>query len=257
MRPTVLLLTVLLAAGIACGGDDDEFSVFAAVSLRAALEEVAAGFQAEGGDVDITFNFAASQQLRFQIEQGAPADVFVSADRAQVALLVDGGLVEGEPVSFAGNRLVVAVAEGNPGEVATLADLSMPGLRLVTAGEAVPLGSYAHRALAALAIEYGDDFAERVRANIVSEEENAEAVVGKVELGEADAAFVYATDRARLEEAGATIIEIAGRYQPEVAYLAAAVKGSDRPGLARDFVDFLTSDAAQRIFMEHGFLGVR
>lgn len=258
MRLAVLGLNAVLLAGVAagCGGDND-LTVFAATSLRGPLEEIALAFEEAHPDVDVAFNFAGSQRLRFQIEQGAEADVFVSADERQMQLADDAGLVAGEPVVFARNRLVVAVAQGNPGEIQTLEDLASPGLRLVWAEDAVPLGAYTRQALAAMSENFGADFAARAGANVVSREENAEAVAGKMELGEADAAIVYETDARRLLREGATVIPIPDAYQPDVRYLAAPLSGAGRPERARAFVDFLLSERGQRIFVAHGFLAVQ
>ncbi len=257
LRYLALITGLLSAAGLSCGGGGSDLTVFAAVSLRQPLEEIARAFEAEHPDVDVVFNFAGSQRLRFQLEQGAEADVFVSADERQMEQAIDSRLVAGEPVAFAGNRLAVAVAEGNPASVAGLEDLASPGVRLVWADPSVPLGAYSRQMVAALAAEQGSDLAGRIEANVVSEEENAEAVVGKVELGEADAGIVYETDARRLERAGAAVLPIPEAYQPAIRYLAAALGQSDRPALARDFVQFLLSTTAQGIFQNCGFLGVR
>ncbi len=258
MRLVLLgLSAVLLAAAAArCGGSDD-LTVFAAISLRRPLEEVAAAFEQEHPDIDISLTFAGSQRLRFQLEQGAGADIFVSADERQMQLATESRLLDRQPLVFARNLLAVAVSAGNPAGVETPADLASPGLRLVWADESVPLGVYTRQAVAALAATYGVDFAQQVEANVVSQEENAEAVVGKVELGEADAAFVYQTDAPRLEREGATVISIPNAYQPDIRYLAAPLVDGKRRDAARAFVEFLLSENGQRIFMEHGFLGVR
>ncbi len=255
----VLALEILLAGTTAtsCVDGRDDLTVFAAISLRRPLDEIATAFEEQHADVEIAFNFAGSQFLRFQIEQGAPADAFVSADERQMQLLEEAQLVAGEPVVFAHNRLVVAIPDGNPGHVETIDDLGSPGLRLVWAAETVPLGAYSREALDAVAAVFGADFPSRVRANIVSEEQNAEAVVGKVELGEADAAIIYETDAPRLEAEGATTIPIPDAYQPGIRYLAATVETTGSQELSRAFVQFLLSEEGQRILIEHGFFGVR
>jgi molybdate transport system substrate-binding protein len=218
---------------------------------------LAVAFKEQHQDIDISFNFAGSQRLRFQIEQGAHADVFISADEREMQLVRTSRGIHGEPLAFARNRLVVAVAEGNPGGVETLEDLASPGLRLAWADEAVPLGGYARQAVAALAAVYGADFPNRVEANALSQEENAAAVSGRVQLGEADAGIVYETDARRLERDGGVIIPIPDAHQPDITYLASALDGAGRPDAARAFVEFLVSEEGQRIFMKHGFLGVR
>jgi molybdate transport system substrate-binding protein len=258
MRLAALGLSlILLAAGAGgCGGGDD-LTVFAAISLRRPLEEIASAFETQHPDIDVSFSFAGSQWLRFQLEEGARASVFISADDRQMELLAESGLIDGRALVFGRNRLAVAVPEGNPARLETLEDLASPGLRLVWAQEGVPLGAYSRQALAALADRYGPDFPQRVEANVISGEANAEAVTGKVELGEADAAIVYETDARRLEREGATVISIPDVYQPEVSFFAAALRETERLNLARDFVTFLRSAEAQAILIDHGFLGVR
>lgn len=248
---------LLSAAALACGDGGDDLTVFAAISLRWPLEEIAVAFETEHPGVDVSFNFAGSQWLRFQLEQGAEAGVFVSADEKQMRLVREAGLIEGERLVFARNRLVVAVPEGNPGGVETPGDLASPGLRLVWADEPVPLGAYTRQTVAALAEPYGTDFPRRVEANVVSQEESAEAVAGKVELGEADVAIVYETDTRRLASEGAVIIPIPDAYQPDIRYLAAPLGEAGSPELSRAFVQFLLSEESQRILIDHGFLGVR
>ncbi len=257
LRCLALTIGLVSAADLSCGGGGSDLTVFAAVSLRQPLEEIARAFEAEHPDVDVVFNFAGSQRLRFQLEQGAGADVFVSADERQMQQAIDARLVAGEPVAFAGNRLVIAVAEGNPAGVSSLEDLGSRGVRLVWADPSVPLGAYSRQMVALLAAEQGPDLAGQIEANIVSEEENAEAVVGKIELGEADAGIVYETDADRLERAGASVLPIPEAYQPSIRYLAAAADESDRPELADAFVQFLRSTTAQQVFQSYGFLGVR
>ncbi len=257
VRRLALTIGLVSAAAFSCGGGGSDLTVFAAVSLRRPLEEIATAFEAEHPGVDVAFNFAGSQQLRFQLEQGALADVFVSADERQMQQAVASQLVEGEPEEFAGNRLVIAVAKGNSAGISSLEDLASPSVRLVWADSSVPLGAYTRQLLAALAAARGSDVARRIEANVVSEEENAEAVAGKVELGEADAGIVYATDGRRLQREGASVIPIPEAYQPAIRYLAAPLRASARPAVARAFAQFLLSKTAQRVFENNGFLGVR
>ncbi|OGO51930.1 MAG: molybdate ABC transporter substrate-binding protein [Chloroflexi bacterium RBG_16_68_14] len=258
MRLAVLGLNAVLLAAVAAGwGGGGDLTVFAAASLRGPLEEIALAFEEKHPDVDLSFNFAGSQRLRFQLEQGAEASVFVSADERQMQLAQDAELLVGEPVVFARNRLVVAVAGGNPGDIQTLEGLAASGLRLVWADQGVPLGAYTRQALAAMSETFGADFAQRVEANVVSQEENAEAVAGKVELGEADAAIVYETDSPRLRREGATVIPIPDAYQPDIRYLVALLSGTGNLERARAFIDFLLSERGQRIFVKYGFLGVQ
>lgn len=190
-----------LAAGLlgALGGalqaQSRTVTVFAAASLTDAFRSLQPAFEKHTPGVKVRFNFGASSQLRTQIEQGAPADVFASADHAQMQPLVSAGLVS-PPRTFARNRLVVVVPSANPGQVRSARDLARPGLRVVTTAESVPIGRYTQEALRKLSGTpgYGADFARRVNANVASRETNVRGVLAKVELGEADAAIVYETD---------------------------------------------------------------
>ncbi len=251
-----LAAAVLAVVSGGCGGKD-ELPVFAAIHLRRPLEEIATAFEAQHPEIDVSFNFAGSQWLRFQLEEGAQADVYISANARQMDLATEAGLIDGEAQLFGRNRLAVAAPKGNPAGIETLEDLASPGLRFVWASEEVPLGAYSREALEALSETYGADFPQQVEANVISEEANAEAVVAKVELGEADAAIVYQTDALRLEAQGAIIIPIPDAYQPEVSFFAAALGGAEHLELAHDFVSFLASAEAQAILIDYGFIGVR
>lgn len=256
-RLLVLLASLLgILAASACGGGESDLTVFAAISLRGPLEEIGAEFEARHPDVDIAFNFAGSQRLRFQLEQGAKAEVFVSADERQMTFAAESQLLADEPLVFAGNRLIVALPDGNPGDVHTLEDLASPGLRVVWADETVPLGAYSREVVSALGDTFGVDFQAQVEGNIVSEEESAAAVAGKVELGEADAAIIYETDVPRLGREDATFIAIPDADQPDIGYLVAPLEGSGNGELSAAFIQFLLSDGGQRILIQHGFLGV-
>lgn len=257
IRTAVLALGVAVLAVVSGGcGDEDDLPVFAAIHLRRPLEEIATAFKAQHPEIDVSFNFAGSQWLRFQLEEGAQADVYISANARQMDLATEAELVDGEALLFGRNQLAVAAPKGNPAGIETLDDLASPGLGFVWAGEEVPLGAYSREALEALSETYGEDFPQQVEANVISEETNAEAVAAKVELGEADAAIVWETDALRLESLGAIIIPIPDAYQPEVSFFAAALRGADHPDLAHDFVSFLVSAEAQAILIDYGFIGV-
>jgi molybdate transport system substrate-binding protein len=176
-------------------GVDRELTVFAAASLTDAFGRIAEAFEAAHPGVTVAFNFAGSQALRTQIEEGAAADVFASANFAELETLIASGHITAEDGQFfAGNRLVVIVPQDNPAEIESLADLARPGVKLVLTAEEVPVGRYARQALDNLNAQLGADFAVSVLANVVSNEDNVKQVVAKVSLGEADAGIVYSTD---------------------------------------------------------------
>ncbi len=199
-----LSFCILLAA---CGGSTTTSStptptpspvtlnVFAAASLTESFNEIGTAYHQQNPNVTVKFNFNGSQILEQQIANGAPADVFASADQANMQKASDAGLVN-TPQVFVKNRLVVIVPTSNPGNINSLKDLAKKGVKIDLEATAVPAGKYSRQALANLSQspDYGSSFANAVLANVVSEEQNVKAVVQKVQLGEADAGFVYVTD---------------------------------------------------------------
>jgi molybdate transport system substrate-binding protein len=224
--------------------------VFAASSLTEAFRDLGAAFErAHPGD-HVEMSFAGSQVLRTQIEQGAVADVFAPADLDHAEVLRRAGLLGAYRV-FATNRMVVvAPAEGR---VVDLEDLARPGVRVVVAGPAVPAGRYTARVLASLAAAglFGADYQSRVRANVVSEETNVRFVLSKVEIGEADAGFVYATDAAASK--AVRVLDVPACCNVVAEYPIGVVTRSGAGDLARAFVDFVRSPAARALLAKHGF----
>jgi len=223
--------------------------VLAATSLTEAFGELAAAFEANRPGTRVELTFAGSQVLRTQIEQGAPADVFASADHEHAEALVRAGLL-GPVRVFARNRLVVVTpAEG--ARVLSLADLVRPGTRVVLAGPSVPAGRYAAVALRRLDAEggLGAGFGARVRANVVSEETNVRATLSKVALGEADAGFVYATDAA----SASGKVRVLDLPVDVVAEYPIGVLAGARSPAAAAFVDLVLGERGQAILRRHGF----
>jgi molybdate transport system substrate-binding protein len=251
-----------------------ELTVFAAASLTEAFREIAAAFERANPGVSVTFNFAGSQRLRTQLEQGAQADVFASADREQMNAVVESDLVSGEPVNFASNRLVVVVSSaalqdssnplwgqgGRQGSSAReepgLEDLARPGVRLVLALPEVPVGNYSRETIERMQADptFGQDYANAVLANVVSEETNVRNVVQKVALGEADAGIVYQTDAMVTEIAEQVqVIPIPEPFNVTASYPITLLEGSAQPELAQAFIDFVRSDQGQEILSSYGF----
>ena len=220
-------------AGATAGGSG--LTVFAAASLREVLEDARPG---------VRLSFAGSDQLALQIREGAPADVFVSANTRFPRELRDEGLLE-EPVVFATNRLVVVVPRANPARIRSVGDLARDGVKLVLAEEGVPVGDYARQALEAL------DLPAALR-NVVSAEDDVKAVVGKVALGEADAGVCYATDAAPVRDR-VLVIEVPPAAQPEIEYGAGVVRTSPRAEAARAYLRFLRSPEGGDLLRRHGF----
>lgn len=228
-----------------------ELHVFAASSLTEAFSELGKTFEAEHLNCAVAFNFAGSQLLRTQIEQGAPADVFASADAAQMEPLVRARLVSPQRV-FAHNDLVVA-ASTRSGKVETLGDLALPGIRVVVAGGTVPVGRYTTQVLEAMDASraYGDEFLTQVTANVRSQETNVRAVLAKVVLGEADAGIVYRTDVRGAE--GIAVLDIPEHVNVIAAYPIATIRGAASGVLAEAFVQLVTSERGQKVLAAHGF----
>ncbi len=230
-------------------------TVFAAASLTAAFREL--GPMLPGG-VTVRFNFAGSQQLAVQIEQGARADVFASADQRWMEYLEEKKLTDGEPRVFAHNRLVVIVPKSNPGRIRRLQDLARRGIKLVVGAEAVPVGKYSREAIQNLAgvNGYPEGYAEHVLGNVVSQEENVKAVVAKVQLGEADAGFVYRSDVGAPVARYVTVLELPDEANVIASYPIAVVAGAANAKGARAFVDLVTGPEGQRVLAKHGLMPV-
>jgi molybdate transport system substrate-binding protein len=250
----------LAAAG--CRGERSaeaaaRLTVFAAASLAEAFAELAAGFEAGREGVTVAFNLAGSQQLAHQLSQGAPADVFASADQRQMAAAVSTGrIAAGAARIFAGNRLVVIYPPANPGRLEGLPDLARPGLRLVLAAAEVPAGAYAQTFLANAAADpaFGAGFQTAVLGNVVSYEENVRAVLSKVLLAEADAGIVYASDARAAQPGALGELAIPAELNVTAAYPIAPLADSPRPDLAAAFVAFVVGPEGQEILARHGFL---
>lgn len=234
-----------------------ELVVFAAASLDGAFRAIGSAFEAAHPGTTVTFNFAGSQTLATQILEGAGADVFASANAAQLDALVRGGEVLGPSVrTFARNRLVVVYPADNPAGLTTLQDLAGPGLKLILAQKGVPVGDYAQELLAKASAhpDFDAAFGPRVLANVVSYEDDVRGVLTKVALGEADAGIVYASDFGPGDAGRAGRLEIPGELNVDASYPMAPLAATEHPELARAFVDHVLSPAGQAVLVEHGFL---
>ena len=250
-----LLSLALLFLAISCGGGTT-LRVFAASSLTGPFKDIAKAFEAQRPGVAVALDFGGSQRLRSQLEFGAKADVFASADTVQMEALVAAGLVSGTPVDFALNGLVIiAMPEGPVNEIS---DLARPGVRVVLAQRNVPVGSYSRQVLENLSkdrsLGLGGQFENRVLDNLVSEEPNVRTVAQKVTLGEVDAGIVYRTDTAQAGLAGnVLVISIPVVANVNAQYPIAVLEEGSEPELAQAFVRFVLSESGQRILNEYGF----
>jgi len=231
-----------------------ELTVYAAASLRNALVEVESAYETAAPGINLVVATDSSAALRTQIEQGAPADVFLSADTANPQRLYDAGLVESGITFFAANVLVVIVPSDNPAAIRTPADLAGEGVRIVAAGGEVPISQYATQVVDALArLEgYPADFADRYTTNVLSREDNVQAIVAKIERGEGDAGIVYQTDA--LASGSVRTVPIPDEANVQAHYAGVVITTSAHPEAARAFLHWLTGRDGQAILAEFGFL---
>lgn len=234
-------------------GEDETLTVFAASSLTDAFGELSDAFERDNPGVEVHANFAGSSVLLNQISQGAPADVFASADRAKMETAAREGLVAGEPKVFARNREVVIVPESNPGSIEGFKDLSKPGLKLTLAQDGVPAAEYAKKVLNKADERYGANFEEKVLSNLVSREPDVRVAVNRVALGEADATFGYSSDVTPDIKERVRVFEIPEGLNVVAAYPIASTKGAGNPELARKWIELVTSDEGQRVLRRWGF----
>lgn len=217
--------------------------VFAASSLTEAFTDVATAFNVVNADVKVTFNFAGSGDLATQISQGAPADVFVSADDTNMKKLADAGEVAGDPVAIARNTFEIIVEKGNPRGIAAVADLANPELVVVLCAETVPCGNGAAKILKN----------SNVTVTPKSLEDKVKGVVAKVTTGEADAGIVFVTD---VKAAGdkASGVEIPTDVNAVTNYAMAITKQAANAARAQTFIDFVSGSQGQAILAKYGFL---
>ena len=218
------------------------FTVFAAASLKATFTELAGSFEAAHPGTTVALNFAGSSDLVTQIVEGAPADVFASADTKNMTKLTDAELVDGAPVDFATNALTIAVPAGNPAGIGSFADLARPGVKTVVCAPQVPCGAATVTAERAAGVNLAP----------VSEESSVTDVLGKVISGEADAGLVYVTDV--IAAAGnARGIDFAESSEAVNTYPIAAVAAGRNAELAAAFVDYVTGAEGQKVLRSAGF----
>jgi len=228
-------------------------TVFAAASLHDAFTEIATRFQAAHPGVDVKLNFDGSQILETQIANGAPADVFASADQRSMGKATDAGLVQ-TPIVFAANSLV-GIARFDAGGVFSLRDFTHDGLKLAICVEAAPCGRYTRIALQKMSADphYWKDYASQVMHNVVSQELNVEAVLTKAKVGEIDGGFVYASDAMHVGPSQFAVYPIPDEDQEIPTYPIAVVKSAPNAALARSFVDYVLSYDGQTVLTNFGF----
>lgn len=257
----IIVAIALTTAAVGCGDDDDaaatsEYSavgstpgpritgdlvVFAASSLTDVFTDIGDAFETAHPGLDVTLNFAASSELAGQIQEGAPADVFASADTVNMTKLTDESATAGAPATFATNSLAIMVEPGNPHDIAGLDDLT-DDLIVISCDPDVPIGRYTQQVLANADVQVAMD----------SFEENVRAVAAKVEAGEADAGIVYATDITAAGDS-ATGVAIPNDVNVVADYPVAVTADAPHPEAADAFEAFVLGPAGQQILSGYGF----
>lgn len=229
-------------------------TIFGAASLKGVLDKVKTAYAATYPGITLTISTDSSATLETQIEQGAPADVFLSADTTNPKKLVDKGLADGAAVTFAGNNLTVIVPTANPAGIQSPKDLAGAGVKVIAAGGAVPITKYATLLVANLAKEagYPADFAAKYTANLASKEDNVKAIVAKIELGEGDAGIVYVTDAKASTKV--KTINVPDTANVPATYAGVVVKVSKEAAAARAFLAWFAGPHGQAILATFGFL---
>ncbi len=256
VRIVAVLLFVLCLVG--CSADNSasatatpqEITVFAASSLTDAFNEIAEAFEAENPGAQVLYNFGSSSQLAAQLSEGVVADVFASANSAQMQVAVDAERIEaGTEEMFVSNKLTIAVPVDNPAGIQSLEDLGEPGVQLILAVKGVPVRDYTDQIVAEMPAEFQEQFF----ANLVSEEDNVRQVAAKIALGEADAGIVYTSDITPDIAAQVQQIVIPESQNVIATYPIAPLVDAPHPELAQRFVEFVLSPEGQEILSRWGF----
>jgi molybdate transport system substrate-binding protein len=228
-------------------------TIYAAASLKAALARVKTAYETAHPGTTLTISTDSSSAIEAKIEQGAPADVFLSADTTNPQKVVDEGLASGSVVPFAGNLLTIIVPTANPANIQNPSDLARGGIKVIAAGDTVPITKYATLLVANLAKEagYPADFAARYAANVRSKEDNVAAVVAKIELGEGDAAIVYVTDAKTSTKV--TTVTVPPAANIPATYGGVVVKASAHGTAAAAFLAWLAGPEGEALLSSLGF----
>lgn len=228
--------------------------IFAASSLTDAFTDLKDSYTQQHPEVDIILNFAGSSTLVAQLQGGAPADIFASANEQQMQMAIDDGRITADTIEiFATNQLVVVMPADNPANIMTLEDLANDGILLVLAVPDVPIRVYTDEMLLRLNEQFGEDFYDNVLDNLVSEESNVRQVVARVALGEADAGIVYQTDITPEIRDDVITLAIDPEISPLATYPIAPLADSTSLEVANDFIAYVLSADGQAILKEHGF----
>lgn len=250
-----LLAALVLAVPASFAEGPRELTVFTAASLTGAFTELGQMYENETG-IRVIFSFDGSQVLRTQIENGAYADIFVSANRGQMSTLKDEGFMKNSTISvFTRNKPTLIVPRDNPANIENISDLAKPGLKIVIGTKDVPIGDYTLQILDKLSKDtaYGSGFKSKVMANVVSNEINVNYIVSKVALGEADAGIAYKSDVTEELSAKIAKIEIPDKYNVVAEYPIGILGQSKYPAEAEEFINLVRSDKGVDVLGKYGF----
>ncbi len=253
-----MLAVLVLATSAGFAEEPKELFVFTAASLTGAFTEIGQMFEKET-NISVAFNFDGSQALRTQIENGAYADVFASANTKQMNALKKNGLMNNSSISvFTKNKLSLIIPKDNPAKISNLSDLAKPGVKIVIGTKDVPVGDYAMQIINKMGNDstYGPNYKTKVLANIISQETNVNYVVTKVALGEADAGFAYVSDVTEDLAAKVDKIDIPDEYNVIAEYPMGLLKECKYPAEAEEFMNFVKSEEGKAILEKYGFAPV-
>jgi molybdate transport system substrate-binding protein len=246
---------LILACSAALASEQKEITVFTAASLTGAFGEIGGIYENETG-LHVIYNFDGSQALRTQIENGAYADVFASANKKQMNALKIGGLMNNSSIAiFAKNRISLIVPKDNPAKISNLSDLAKPGIKIVMGTKDVPVGDYALQIIDKLGNDssYGKDYKEKVLTNVISQETTVNYVVTKVALGEADVGFAYESDVTEDLASKVDKIDILDEYNILAEYPMGILLESKYPAASLDFMNLVMSEEGSSILEKYGF----
>jgi molybdate transport system substrate-binding protein len=265
----VVLVLVIVLAGCGSSGSNSgggnggsgegggqqggTLTILAASSLTDAFAELGKIFEQQNPGTTVKTSLGASSELLAQIQQGAPADVFASAAQEEMNSAVKDGLVAGKPEIFVKNREIIMVPKNNPANIKGLEDFSKPNVKLVLAAKDVPAADYALEILGKANKEYGAGFKQEVLSNVVSREADVRASVNRVVLGDADATFGYKSDYTPDIRDKVNVITIPPNLTIIATYPIAALKDAKEPGLAKKWVDLVTSKEGQKVLKKWNF----
>ncbi len=257
-RVLVALIAALFLASASYAGfaeEPKELTIFTAASLTGAFGEIGQLYTNET-NINVAFNFDGSQNLRTQIENGAYADVFASANTKQMnALKRDQLMNNSSIIIFTKNKLSLIVPKDNPARISNLTDLAKPGLKIIMGTKDVPVGDYALQIINRLGNDsaYGPDYKTRVMANIISQETTVNYVVTKVALAEADVGFAYVSDVTKDLASKVDKIDIPDEYNVIGEYPIGVLKDSKYPAKSQEFINLVTSEQGKAILEKYGF----